>query len=344
MNYTMNVTREVNHWKCVNKFNKLLHGSDVHCKHPVNSVKKFSSFSLSYLNYLGEEYHSTIREINLKCSSHDMLGPRDKGYFANKNIFVHLPCRQFILSVFTLLWIRPLATIHKTNNNFTYHHKLHFHTNIQMGVEIFPTSSVKGKENHSHIYVSIQIVHNTSLLLFTSPTLVFRITFCTLLKKKMEFKNDLIPPLVMSHLQKRLSNCHCPCKKGFSDTNILFNMKHFMYLKILEVWDTNIVSGMTACMHKHKQQSLSSTLILLLPSFSTSCQSRPLSLKLVSLNSITEKIMDSNQNNNNFSSKYFMIISKCIKVYFTIELADMYIPWKSCHYLVNTNEFIKVIL
>jgi hypothetical protein len=41
---------------------------------------------------------------------------------------------------------------------------------------------------------------------------------------------------VTSHLQKRLSNCHCPCKKGFSDKNILFNMKHFMYLKILEVF------------------------------------------------------------------------------------------------------------
>ena len=176
--------REVNHWKCINIFNKLLHGSDVHCKHPVNSVKKFSSFSLSYLNYLGEEYHSSIQEINLKCSSHDVLGPRDKGYFANKSIFIHLPCRQCILSFFTLLWIRSLATVHKTNNNFTYHHKLHFHTNIQMDVEIFPTSFVKGKENHSQIYAFIQIVHNTSLFLFTSPTLVFRIKFCTLLKKR----------------------------------------------------------------------------------------------------------------------------------------------------------------
>jgi len=32
-----------------------------------------------------------------------------------------------------------------------------------MGVEIFPTSFVKGKENHSEIYAFIQFVHNTSL-------------------------------------------------------------------------------------------------------------------------------------------------------------------------------------
>lgn len=103
-----------------------------------------------------------IKEINLKCSFHVCAWPQGQGYFANKSIFNHLPCKQCVLSVFTLLWIRPLATVHKTNNNFTYHHKLHFHTNIQTGVEILPTSFVKGKENHSQIYAFIQFVHNTS--------------------------------------------------------------------------------------------------------------------------------------------------------------------------------------
>lgn len=78
--------RDVTHWKCVNRFNKLLHGSDVHCKHPVISVKKFSSFSLSYLSYLGGECHSSkevltpIKEINLKCSSHVCAWPQGQGY------------------------------------------------------------------------------------------------------------------------------------------------------------------------------------------------------------------------------------------------------------------------
>lgn len=130
----------------------------------------------------------------------------------------------------------------------------------------------------------------------------------------MEFKNDLIPAIVMSHLQKRLSNCHCPCKKGFSDTNILFNMKHFMYLKILEVFRCKHCFWHD-CMYAQTQTIV--TLFYfhsLLPFFSTSCQSPSLSLNLVSLNSITEKIMDYNQNNNNLSSNYFMTSSKCIKV------------------------------
>lgn len=206
------------------------------------SVKKFSSFSLSYPIYLGEECYSSkevltpIKEINLKCSSHVCAWPQGQGYFANKSIFIHLPCRQCILSVFTLLWIRPLATVHKTNNNFTYHHKLHFHTNIQMGVEIVPTSFVKGKENHSYMRSSslFTTLHYTNSHHPHQYLESHAVHYWG--KKKTEFKNDLIPAIVMSHLQKRLSNCHCPCKKGFSDTNILFNMKHFMYLKILEVF------------------------------------------------------------------------------------------------------------
>jgi hypothetical protein len=89
-------------------------------------------------------------------------------------------------------------------------------------------------------------------------------------KKKTEFKNDLIPAIVTSHLKKRLSNCHCPCKKGFSDKNILFHMKHFMYLKILEVFRRKYCLWHD-CMYAQTQpQSLSSTFISLLPSFSTS--------------------------------------------------------------------------
>jgi hypothetical protein len=128
-----------------------------------------------------KEELTSIKEINLKCSFHVCAWPQGKGYYANKSVFIHLPCRQCILSVFTLLWIRPLPAVQKTHNNSTYHHKLHFHTNIHMGVEIFPISFVKEKENYSQIYAFIQIVHNTSLLEFTLPTLVFRITFCTLL-------------------------------------------------------------------------------------------------------------------------------------------------------------------
>jgi len=53
-------------------------------------------------------------------------------------------------------------------------------------------------------------------------------------KKDTEFKNYLIPAIMTSHLQKRLSNCHCPHRKGSSDNSCL-HMKFCMYLKILEV-------------------------------------------------------------------------------------------------------------
>lgn len=57
---------------------------------------------------------------------------------------------------------------------------------------------------------------------------------CTI--KNTEFKNYLIPAIVTSHLQKRLSNYHYPHKEGFSVNGFLLNMKLFIYLKILEVF------------------------------------------------------------------------------------------------------------
>jgi len=145
----------------------------------------------------------------------------------------------------------------------------------------------------------------------------------------------------MSHLQKRLSNCHCPCKKGFSDTNILFNMKHCMYLKILEVFRCKHCLWYD-CMYAQTQTIVTVFCFHFTAFFFFHFMSVTITFTQPGVTQFQHwKNYGLQWNNNNFSSKYFMTISYCMKVHFPTELADMSIPWKSCHCLVNTSKFIK---
>lgn len=161
-----------------------------------------------------------------------------KGCFTNKSAFIHFTLLTMLSSQCPLFFfcIRFLVTVQRTNNKFTYyHHKLHFHTNIQMAVKISPRFFVKERRKP----ITDICVHPDDswhfINSFKCHISLFRITSHVLLKNT-EFKNDLIPAIVTSHLQKRLSNYHYPHKEGFSLNDFLLNTKLFMYLKILEVF------------------------------------------------------------------------------------------------------------